>query len=695
MSNPIVHFEIIGQDGAATQRFYGDLFGWAINADNEYRYGLTDPGKGMMDHGIAGGSRAAPTAAARARRSTSRSTTSRRRWPAPRSSAAGRSSAPRRSWTASRSPSSPTRTATSSGCSRRGAADAIRRRRARRRRASRGAGAGRRAACRRPWRAARLAVEEVAAARAVAAAVGAGRRVAAALGDERVLHVGERLDLADRRRRRRRSAPAPPEPRRTAYSHDAQRELQLQRLDRRVQGVGHRDVHGARAGRRPGRRPGRRRASRSRRSRRCRASGCSWCPGRRRGRRPSARGRRRARRSRRCRPRPPRAPRRRAACPGSVITSTGRCAPALGGMSASVSTRTANRHALRVTATGQLRLPGSCAGAAGEVEDQPVAVDGRGDAQLQVAVDALQDVGRRVASRRAGRRGTRACGARRSRGPTANASRSPSAPRRSRQLARRAARRAGWPRAARAGRRGARRAGASAPTSSSIASSSRTRGAMTTPSSSSVRESNGIDPGTRPPTSAWCAREAENPNNSASVVQDRRDDRDVRQVRPAAVGVVQDPRRAAGVVLAEHRRDRRRHRAEVDRDVLGLHDHLAVRVEQRGRAVVALLDVRRVRAADQDRAHLLARGAQRAGGDLQGDRVEALTRHAQDHGAGRVGRAAPARRGRRASPREGATTSGTDHIDSVDARSPTRPPGPGSTRAVRTVTSSTSASSSA
>jgi uncharacterized protein len=55
MSNPVVHFEIVGQDGPATQRFYGDLFGWAINADNEYNYGLTDPGKGMMDHGIAGG----------------------------------------------------------------------------------------------------------------------------------------------------------------------------------------------------------------------------------------------------------------------------------------------------------------------------------------------------------------------------------------------------------------------------------------------------------------------------------------------------------------------------------------------------------------------------------------------------------------------------------------------------------------
>jgi uncharacterized protein len=55
MANPIVHFEIIGQDGPATQRFYGDLFGWAVDADNEYRYGLVNPGRGTMDRGIPGG----------------------------------------------------------------------------------------------------------------------------------------------------------------------------------------------------------------------------------------------------------------------------------------------------------------------------------------------------------------------------------------------------------------------------------------------------------------------------------------------------------------------------------------------------------------------------------------------------------------------------------------------------------------
>jgi hypothetical protein len=45
------------------------------------------------------------------------------------------------------------------------------------------------------------------------------------------------------------------------------------------------------------------------------------------------------------------------------------------------------------------------------------------------------------------------------------------------------------------------------------------------------------------------------------------------------------------MVFVEDRLDRRRHRAEVDGDVLGLHDQLAMGVEERGRAVAALLDV--------------------------------------------------------------------------------------------------------
>lgn len=40
MANNVVHFEIVGRDGAATQQFYGDLFDWQVNADNPMGYGV-------------------------------------------------------------------------------------------------------------------------------------------------------------------------------------------------------------------------------------------------------------------------------------------------------------------------------------------------------------------------------------------------------------------------------------------------------------------------------------------------------------------------------------------------------------------------------------------------------------------------------------------------------------------------------
>ena len=61
-------------------------------------------------------------------------------------------------------------------------------------------------------------------------------------------------------------------------------------------------------------------------------------------------------------------------------------------MSGSVSTRTANRQAERVTASGQLRLPVVLRRAAGEVEQQPLAVDDRAQAQHEVALGRLEHV---------------------------------------------------------------------------------------------------------------------------------------------------------------------------------------------------------------------------------------------------------------------------------------------------------------
>ena len=52
MANPIVHWEIIGPDGKALQNFYGQLFGWPIDADNEWQYGMVEAG---APNGIGGG----------------------------------------------------------------------------------------------------------------------------------------------------------------------------------------------------------------------------------------------------------------------------------------------------------------------------------------------------------------------------------------------------------------------------------------------------------------------------------------------------------------------------------------------------------------------------------------------------------------------------------------------------------------
>lgn len=42
MGAPIVHFEIGGKDGAALAAFYGELFGWEIDANNPMNYGVVD-----------------------------------------------------------------------------------------------------------------------------------------------------------------------------------------------------------------------------------------------------------------------------------------------------------------------------------------------------------------------------------------------------------------------------------------------------------------------------------------------------------------------------------------------------------------------------------------------------------------------------------------------------------------------------
>jgi predicted enzyme related to lactoylglutathione lyase len=40
MGYPVVHFEIVGKDGAKLNEYYGQLFGWKIDADNPMNYGM-------------------------------------------------------------------------------------------------------------------------------------------------------------------------------------------------------------------------------------------------------------------------------------------------------------------------------------------------------------------------------------------------------------------------------------------------------------------------------------------------------------------------------------------------------------------------------------------------------------------------------------------------------------------------------
>lgn len=57
MGNPVVHFEIDTSNPEKVQKFFSELFGWSINADNPMNYGLVDTNGGT---GINGGIGPAP-----------------------------------------------------------------------------------------------------------------------------------------------------------------------------------------------------------------------------------------------------------------------------------------------------------------------------------------------------------------------------------------------------------------------------------------------------------------------------------------------------------------------------------------------------------------------------------------------------------------------------------------------------------
>jgi len=57
MGQPVVHFEIIGKDGAKLQSYYSELFGWEIHSDNPMNYGVVqrDGNTNPDGAGIGGG----------------------------------------------------------------------------------------------------------------------------------------------------------------------------------------------------------------------------------------------------------------------------------------------------------------------------------------------------------------------------------------------------------------------------------------------------------------------------------------------------------------------------------------------------------------------------------------------------------------------------------------------------------------
>jgi uncharacterized protein len=58
MGQAVVHFEVVGKDAEKLHRYYAELFGWNVNADNPMQYGMVDgkDNKTMNgDTGIGGG----------------------------------------------------------------------------------------------------------------------------------------------------------------------------------------------------------------------------------------------------------------------------------------------------------------------------------------------------------------------------------------------------------------------------------------------------------------------------------------------------------------------------------------------------------------------------------------------------------------------------------------------------------------
>jgi hypothetical protein len=55
MGKPVVHFEVIGKDGAKLQSYYAELFDWSVDAGNPMQYGIVKGEDNPSDIGSIGG----------------------------------------------------------------------------------------------------------------------------------------------------------------------------------------------------------------------------------------------------------------------------------------------------------------------------------------------------------------------------------------------------------------------------------------------------------------------------------------------------------------------------------------------------------------------------------------------------------------------------------------------------------------
>jgi uncharacterized protein len=52
MGQPVVHFEVVGKDGAKLRSYYHDLFGWNADANNPMDYGIVSREENLSPEGF-------------------------------------------------------------------------------------------------------------------------------------------------------------------------------------------------------------------------------------------------------------------------------------------------------------------------------------------------------------------------------------------------------------------------------------------------------------------------------------------------------------------------------------------------------------------------------------------------------------------------------------------------------------------